>query len=181
MIPTEVKVGGWRMYLAAPLFTVAERAFNEEIACHLRWFGHLVFLPQDTPQKYEPAIFNKNVIGLKWSNTIVAILDGSDPDSGTAWECGYAFATERPVIGVRTDFRSADLNLMLTQSVHKMIVAPDQPGFAVAKLIDRALREIELPALAKTTKEAVKACIHCGQTNHCGHGAINCRFMGRNM
>jgi len=40
---------------------------------------------------------------------VVAILDGSDVDSGTAAEIGYAFARGKPIVGYRGDFRlSAD-------------------------------------------------------------------------
>jgi nucleoside 2-deoxyribosyltransferase len=43
---------------------------------------------------------------LIWSAAcVLAILDGSDVDSGTAAEIGYAAALPRPVIGLRTDLR----------------------------------------------------------------------------
>jgi nucleoside 2-deoxyribosyltransferase len=52
---------------------------------------------------------------------VVAIMDGTQVDDGTAWECGYAYAKGKPVIGLRTDFRScgdgkAPVNLMLSES-----------------------------------------------------------------
>jgi nucleoside 2-deoxyribosyltransferase len=37
---------------------------------------------------------------------MVAILDGSQVDDGTAWEIGYAYARGLPVWGLRTDFRT---------------------------------------------------------------------------
>jgi nucleoside 2-deoxyribosyltransferase len=49
-------------------------------------------------------------------------MDGPDPDSGTAWECGYAYAKDKPVVCYRTDFRitgdteGAPYNLMLSES-----------------------------------------------------------------
>jgi len=39
---------------------------------------------------------------------VLAVLDGPDVDSGTAAEIGWAAAHDRPVIGLRTDFRLAD-------------------------------------------------------------------------
>ena len=40
---------------------------------------------------------------------VLAVLDGTDVDSGTAAEIGYAFAKGRPILGYRGDFRlSAD-------------------------------------------------------------------------
>ena len=65
-------------------------------------------------------LFLSNKTALENSDIIVAIIDGADADSGTAWEMGYAFATGKPVIALRTDFRRVgyheQVNLMLEQS-----------------------------------------------------------------
>ncbi len=50
-------------------------------------------------------IFATDVRGIDWADALVAIMDGSDPDSGTAWECGYAYG-KKPIVLVRTDLRS---------------------------------------------------------------------------
>ena len=50
-------------------------------------------------------IFNKDVEGIDWAEVVVANMDGPDPDSGTCWECGYAYR-KKPVILFRTDFRA---------------------------------------------------------------------------
>jgi len=44
------------------------------------------------------------------SDTIVAVLDGIDVDSGTAAEIGYGFARGLRVYGLRTDFRMTGEN-----------------------------------------------------------------------
>lgn len=51
---------------------------------------------------------NERMIRDCWS--ILAILDGSDVDSGTASEIGFAAALGKRVAGVRTDFRLAGDN-----------------------------------------------------------------------
>jgi nucleoside 2-deoxyribosyltransferase len=33
----------------------------------------------------------------------VAIMDGADPDSGTSWEVGYAYASGKTIVLVRTE------------------------------------------------------------------------------
>jgi len=38
-------------------------------------------------------------------NAVLAVLDGSDVDSGTAAEIGYAAAKHKPVVGLRCDHR----------------------------------------------------------------------------
>ena len=45
---------------------------------------------------------------LAEADAVLAVLDGPDVDSGTAAEVGWAAASGRPVIGLRTDFRLAD-------------------------------------------------------------------------
>jgi nucleoside 2-deoxyribosyltransferase len=80
----------------------------------------------------EPAaIFEEDVRGIDWADVVVANMDGPDPDSGTCWECGYAYR-KKPIVIFRTDFRvgyekrndahsaeevgQAPYNLMLTES-----------------------------------------------------------------
>jgi nucleoside 2-deoxyribosyltransferase len=46
-----------------------------------------------------------NAHGIEDADLVVAVLDGSDADSGTASEIGYACAKGKPVIGYRSDFR----------------------------------------------------------------------------
>lgn len=126
-----------KLYLAGPLFTAAERAWNSALAAGLRAAGHEVFLPQD--QKHgKPAsgIFATDVGGIDWADALVAIMDGPDPDSGTSWECGYAFG-RKPVVLVRTDFRraidgGAPYNPMLTESA---TVRLDLPMAAMTEVV----------------------------------------------
>ena len=50
-------------------------------------------------------IGRNNACGIDDADCVVAVLDGSDVDSGTASEIGYACAKGKPVIGYRSDFR----------------------------------------------------------------------------
>jgi nucleoside 2-deoxyribosyltransferase len=98
-----------RIYLAGPLFTTPEREFNDELASWLRALGHEVFVPQEHPASTPTgaAIFDKDLKGLNWADCVVAIMDGADPDSGTSWECGYAYAKKKPVVLFRSDLRGS--------------------------------------------------------------------------
>jgi nucleoside 2-deoxyribosyltransferase len=121
-----------KIYLAGPLFTTPERAFNAQLAGRLRALGHEVFLPQEHPASAPTgaAILDKDLEGLDWSDGVVAIMDGADPDSGTCWECGYAYATRRPVVLFRSDLRrsgdAADIayNAMLIGAADAHIELP---------------------------------------------------------
>ncbi len=138
-----------RLYFAGPLFSAAERAWNEELAAALRTGGHEVFLPQDNETGMDAArIFSTDVGGISWADALVAIMDGPDPDSGTAWEVGYAFGTKKPIVLVRTDIRAlagtaGDYNAMLTQAATARIDLPAASTSHVISSILDALARIE--------------------------------------
>src|SRR5689334_20493882 len=100
-----------RVYLAGPLFTQAEWLWNERFADELRARSLDVILPQQRAQpmltgheSFDALIlFKANVEAIDSAAAVVAVLDGADADSGTAWECGYAFKAGIPIIAVRTD------------------------------------------------------------------------------
>ena len=98
-----------KIYLAGPLFTTPEREFNTQLAIRLRTAGHEVWVPQEHPaaELTGKAIFEKDLEGLDAAEGVVAIMDGADPDSGTCWECGYAYAKGKPVVLYRSDLRGA--------------------------------------------------------------------------
>jgi len=117
----------YRVYLAAPLFSEAERNYNLSVAGLVREHLFDVFLPQETGddsasriKEDQVRIFSDNLRALKNADIIVAVIDGADADSGTSWEMGYASALGKPIIALRTDFRSAGshekVNLMLEES-----------------------------------------------------------------
>jgi nucleoside 2-deoxyribosyltransferase len=98
-----------KLYLAGPLFTSGERQFNRAIAQELDNLGYSCWLPQANEPRNLTAksIFDIDIEGIDWADVVVACMDGSDPDSGTCFECGYAYANSKPIICYRTDFRGA--------------------------------------------------------------------------
>ena len=140
-----------RIYLAAPLFTTGERDFNAAVGARLREAGHEVFLPQDQEHDaFDPAkTFRRDVDHVDWSNVVVGVMDGPDPDSGSAWKIGYAFAKGTPMILLRTDFRQwgtrtgeAPYNLMLTESATERIELAAPTIDAAAKALIAALARL---------------------------------------
>jgi nucleoside 2-deoxyribosyltransferase/predicted secreted protein len=139
----------YRVYLAAPLFSEPERAYNLSVASQLRNNFFHVYLPQeagddlDTRNKEEQArIFSENLGALKNADIIVAIIDGADADSGTAWEMGYTYAHGKQVIALRTDFRRSGrhekVNLMLEESA------------TVVTSIEYLLDVVKFPSIVKS-------------------------------
>ena len=135
-----------KLYLAGPLFTTPERAWNEAMAARLETHGHEVYVPHLHPAADHSAtsIFLKDKEGIDWADGVVAIMDGADPDSGTCWECGYAYG-KKPVIVFRTDFRVGEepgkgaYNLMLTVSATRALLLPFADVETVARRLGRAL------------------------------------------
>ena len=104
------------IYQAGPLFTDAERAWHKGLSARLREAGHTVIWPGDllTDEQVKSAgaeasalIFDACRQGIERSTCVVALLDGTQVDDGTAWEIGYAYANGLPIYGIRTDFRHA--------------------------------------------------------------------------
>jgi len=101
-----------RIYIAGPLFSVAEREFNKRLAEALKaGVDHSII---SLPQKFASTIsgqpgflervFEYSLESIRKSDAVVAILDGPDVDAGTCVEIGYAYANKKPIIGIRTDF-----------------------------------------------------------------------------
>jgi nucleoside 2-deoxyribosyltransferase len=115
------------VYLAAPLFSGAELDFNRRLRDEIKRTGFDVFLPQEDSNNIkdeknrQKIIFDKNLAAIDKADILVAVVDGADVDSGTAWEIGYAYALDKPVLGLRTDFRTLGIegtvNLMIERSI----------------------------------------------------------------
>ena len=112
-----------KIYFAGPLFTLAERRFNEELSAEIRRRIPAVdiFFPQACDHGFQgkpdfaARLYRILIDAVDRCDAVVAILDGPDSDSGTCIEIAYAHAKGKPVIGVRTDFRDGEvhgLNIM---------------------------------------------------------------------
>ena len=121
-----------RIYLAGPLgFSEAGRAFHEGvIKSRIEALGHVVLDPwtlndpveiaavadlpygpqkRDRWRELNAAIGRVNTEAIDACDIVFAVLDGTDVDSGTAAEIGYAYARGKKILGYRGDFRlSAD-------------------------------------------------------------------------
>jgi len=116
-------LGNLNVFLAAPLFNESERDFNKRLASRLRMSGFNVWMAQEAPfithgsPEEKNRIFESDLEALRKSGVIVAVLDGKDVDSGSAFEIGYAYACSKPIIGLKTDYRMfsrmEEVNLML--------------------------------------------------------------------
>lgn len=104
-------------YLAAPLFTPAERALNLQIDAvlsrHFEVFlpqrdGHLIpgrRLNQQSFNRVARRVFAGDIEAITGSDVVLAVLDGRTIDEGVAFELGVAFALKKVCVGFRTDSR----------------------------------------------------------------------------
>jgi nucleoside 2-deoxyribosyltransferase len=106
-----------QVYLAAPLFSEAERAYNIHVTELLEKFTG-VYLPQRDgglmsemiDKGVQPAIaarhiFFKDLEAIRKADCLIAILDGRAIDEGVAFELGVAFSQSKRCVGLQTDSR----------------------------------------------------------------------------
>lgn len=95
-----------KIYLASPLFTDYERKNVQSVASVLRNAGHEVYVPMehtiedgwDMPNhEWAKKVFDEDIKAIQEADEICCIYYGLYSDSGTAWECGYAYALGKTV------------------------------------------------------------------------------------
>tara|TARA_B100000902_G_scaffold393808_1_gene448796 strand:+ start:4309 stop:4722 length:414 start_codon:yes stop_codon:yes gene_type:complete len=97
-----------KVYIAGPLFDDHERKYLEEISAILEKHSYDTFLPHrdaglvagDFTLEVKSSIYNTDIENLASADMVVALLTGRDVDSGTSAEIGYAFATNKILIGI---------------------------------------------------------------------------------
>jgi len=77
-------------------------------------------------------------LALKASDAVVAVLDGMEVDAGVAYEMGYAKALGKPIVGLKTDYRTfsemEDINLMLEVPLIKICKSMDEVIDSLSKI-----------------------------------------------
>lgn len=121
-----------KIYLAGPLFSEAEQDWLRGLKRQLQELGYDVLWPyelfnQDEVASWGDAASRRIKEGcrdvLEACDLVVALLDGTQIDDGTAWELGFAYAKGIPAVGIRTDARycgetpGARINAMIAGSM----------------------------------------------------------------
>ncbi|MFH1022679.1 MAG: nucleoside 2-deoxyribosyltransferase [Planctomycetota bacterium] len=107
----------YRAYLAGPLFSQAERDFNEDLASKLETHA-TVYLPQRdgglmsdmvkdgvSPDAAARRVFRRDMDAIRSADCLIAILDGRTIDEGVAFELGIGFCHSKRCVGLQTDSR----------------------------------------------------------------------------
>ena len=120
-----------KIYVAGPLFTEGQRWLLERIDAVCQEQGFETYLPHRDAGLFDRDsdslfFFEQDLRQLRESAVVVAVLNGDDVDSGTAWEMGYFYARiGGPIVGYVHDSRKphpkAQINPMVVNSLHALV------------------------------------------------------------
>lgn len=129
-----------RVYLASPFFNEKEIETLEKVEKILKEKGLRIFSPREHQfgDKFEVgssawslATFNNDKKFIDCCDVMVCIYHGNYSDSGTAWEVGYAYGTQKPVIVVQVGESS---NLMIHEGSHANVTIEELKDYDFKEL-----------------------------------------------
>ena len=135
---------GHKIYLSGPLFSQGEIAWGKRVKAFLEetFVNAEIIWPHEIASDVAKQIFHANLKAMNDCDLMVAILDGSQVDDGTAWEVGYFFSQGKQIIGIRTDFRRAGesyasiVNLMVECSCLAVATSLEELASWLERLLD---------------------------------------------
>lgn len=108
------------IYLAAPFFNEKEREAVERVAKELRDYYN-VYVPMEhtienawnlSNYSWGRCVFNEDIRAIDASRMVVVLDWGHYGDTGTAWECGYAYGKGKEIHRFRMD-KNAIYSIMM--------------------------------------------------------------------
>lgn len=119
-----------QIYLASPFFNekeIKKLSAAEEI---LRSKGLDVYSPREHEDRtqtrtaeWSANVFKMDIDAIDNADMVVMLYHGNYSDSGTAWECGYAFAKGKPCVVVHFGEPS---NLMVHEGSHTNLMGLEE-------------------------------------------------------
>jgi nucleoside 2-deoxyribosyltransferase len=131
-----------RIYLSGPLFSRAEIDWGDHIKAAILKLGAEVVWPHEIAFGSLEGIFQANLQALDRCSIMVAILDGTQMDDGTAWKMGYHYSRGRKIIGIRTDFQkagetnSSKVNAMIEHSCQAIVGGLDDLVITLKEILE---------------------------------------------
>jgi len=133
-----------KVYLASPFFNNEEKNVYKNVIDILRSQEDIdLFVPQEhtIPNAWDLSnrvwaenVFAVDLLALQKAEVVVVLNHGMYSDSGTAWECGYAYALGKKVINVCIGGDDKAFSLMMLNGTNCVI--------SIADLIHWTLDEI---------------------------------------
>jgi hypothetical protein len=111
-----------KIYFAGPLFTPYEREYISRCAVTLRENGIDPFVPHESPKIEIPGdtrtrakrCLDNDFSGIEQANAMLAIIDGTEVDDGTACEIGIFFSlmqkdpSKKGIVALHGDWRTME-------------------------------------------------------------------------
>ena len=133
-----------KIYLAGPIFSEADQQWLRGLKERIEETGRAKGKKVEVIWPYElisrsdieslgdsakQEVFEQCKSCLDRADLLIALLDGSQVDDGTAWELGYFYSIRdrAKIIGIRTDFRNAGetrssvVNAMIEMSCERIV------------------------------------------------------------
>lgn len=117
-----------KIYIASPFFNEKEIDNLSRVERLLEDRGFQVFSPRQHEVRSEETkgqswwskeTFLNDKRFIDWAEVVVMLYYGCYSDSGTAWECGYAYGTHTPVVVVHLESDPNNgSNLMVHEGCH---------------------------------------------------------------
>ena len=120
-----------KLYIASPFFSDRETEVLSRVENILKGRGFDVFSPREnevrsgdtgTPE-WSLATFENDRNAIDRCDAVVMLYWGNYSDSGTAWECGYAYGKGKPVAVVHLGDTS---NLMVHEGSHTNLMSVEE-------------------------------------------------------
>lgn len=95
-----------KIYLASPWFKEREAQFYDMVLEKMRAEGHEVYAPREHEQEgawemsnaeWGKKVFFEDIQAIQNCEEVWVLNYGMYSDTGTAWECGYAYGIGKPV------------------------------------------------------------------------------------
>ena len=119
-----------KVYLASPFFHAEEQVMYNEAIRILRSQNLNVFVPRehtipdgwDMPNHaWGESVFSVDYLALTQCDIVVVLNFGMYSDSGTAWECGAAFALGKTVVNVLCGGDDTEYSLMMVNGTNTTV------------------------------------------------------------
>lgn len=117
-----------KIYIASPFFNEKEIDNLSRVERLLEDRGFQVFSPRQHEVRndetkgqswWSKETFLNDKRFIDWAEVVVMLYYGCYSDSGTAWECGYAYGTHTPVVVVHLESAPDNgSNLMVHEGCH---------------------------------------------------------------
>ena len=141
-----------KVYLASPFFNEEENNVYQKVINILRNQENIdLFVPKEhtIPNAWDLSnrvwaenVFAVDILGIQKADVVVVLNFGMYSDSGTAWECGYAYALGKKVINICVGCNK-DFSLMMLNGCNAVVPLADLDRWFLEEIIEGNLTYID--------------------------------------